>query len=871
MKFLFGFSLLLTATMSNITCRAADRLTFGNVECDGDYQHHLQGVCTNEVDAIFWSFTTELVKTNRQGRVLTKIPVATHHGDLCFTDGKIYVAVNHGRFNDPDGNADSWVYVYSEESLEFLSKHPTQEVFHGAGGIGIRDGHFFVVGGLPDGIAQNYVYEYDADFRFLRKHTINSGWTQLGIQTAAYHDGSWWFGCYGSPKILLKTDSQFRMLGRYEFDCSLGIVGVAQDRLLVAKGPRTEDQRCLGSLHLTHPDAEHGLRMVPDEVSTINKERVKRSGAWNESRFRFATNAALQTTKNAASIDFTFQGTGLALRLGGHSVPAYGKPNLGALAVTIDDADEQILLPRSLPREIVVADGLSAGSHKLRIEHRSDGDRSGCRIESLHTWTDTRGELQFHVSAEENAHLVDCRAILRHGDTIVRNTLVRNWLTGQCSLTGIPPGDAYSLEIRATGWATAHVKNISVGAGGSTTLTPIYLSRDAATVTSRFRFPRLNQPAICEPGQTFRARLLGFSATIERVTLKREVGPAVISRNVPFEEDKSAAYYYDREVVISLPEDMPAGVYDLSVKVTGGGRTGLCRSPRSVHVVKKFPRDPVFITFGHLDTSGQCQAEYLQRLVTSANLLAPDMVLCSNACNPAYVSGALAGLDMPYIINFGNHQFSGHESWYGDPVGLTDCGPHVSVLNFGYPWHTDTSKAEALLASRPGTAVRVINAFEANAPRQLLDKYQVRMIHDAHGIGKKVTNFGATPTRRIGKTNSESFRVVRFRNNQVESCTYNHHETSPIPFPREAESPLRVSYEHPNDGTKASNAATVTNLLLERFPKGRVRFVVPPGEYAIAGGRLESKLLSDDGRFHVLAVRVDIPASDIATITVKPL
>ena len=39
-----------------------------DVHCAGDYQHHLQGVCTNEVDAIYWSFTTELVKTDQRGK-----------------------------------------------------------------------------------------------------------------------------------------------------------------------------------------------------------------------------------------------------------------------------------------------------------------------------------------------------------------------------------------------------------------------------------------------------------------------------------------------------------------------------------------------------------------------------------------------------------------------------------------------------------------------------------------------------------------------------------------------------------------------------------------------------------------------------------
>jgi hypothetical protein len=76
------------------------------VQCDGTYPHHLQGICTNERDAIYWSFTDILVKTDQQGRVSKKIPVANHHGDLCFHDGKIYVAVNLGQFNDAAGKAD---------------------------------------------------------------------------------------------------------------------------------------------------------------------------------------------------------------------------------------------------------------------------------------------------------------------------------------------------------------------------------------------------------------------------------------------------------------------------------------------------------------------------------------------------------------------------------------------------------------------------------------------------------------------------------------------------------------------------------------------------------------------------------------------
>lgn len=237
--------------------------SFKNVACEGDYQYHLQGVCRNDEGAIFWSFTTDLVKTDEQGKVLKKIPVVNHHGDLCYDDGKIYVAVNLGRFNDPKGNADSWVYVYDEETLEELAKHEVQEVFHGAGGMDVKGGHFYVVGGLPDGVEENYVYEYDGTFQFVKKHVVQSKWTRLGIQSAAWHDGAWWFGCYGSPKILLKTDADFQMLGRYEFDCSLGIFGVAEDLLVVAKGPRTKEGRCMGTLHLARPDEQSGLVILP--------------------------------------------------------------------------------------------------------------------------------------------------------------------------------------------------------------------------------------------------------------------------------------------------------------------------------------------------------------------------------------------------------------------------------------------------------------------------------------------------------------------------------------------------------------------------------------------------------------------------------
>lgn len=253
-------------------------LSLQPVECEGTYRHHLQGICIDDEGSIYWSFTTRLVKTDSDGKVLRQIDVGNHHGDLCHHDGRIYVAVNFGRFNDAAGHADSWVYVYSTNDLSLAAKYEVQQVFHGAGGIGYRDGHFFVVGGLPDGVQENYVYEYDAAFNFIGKHVIKSGHTLLGIQTATFAHDRWWFGCYGNPKTLLVTDAEFRLKGRYEFDCSLGIAGLEDGQLLGATGRCEKGTGCTGSARVLVPDDQSGLRLQK-EVQT-NKTSDKRGNVF---------------------------------------------------------------------------------------------------------------------------------------------------------------------------------------------------------------------------------------------------------------------------------------------------------------------------------------------------------------------------------------------------------------------------------------------------------------------------------------------------------------------------------------------------------------------------------------------------------------
>lgn len=231
------------------------------VKCDGTYSGHLQGICYDGGEAIFWSFTKSLVKTDLDGRVLADISVPTHHGDLCYHNGRVYVAVNFGEFNRPTG-ADSWVYVYDAASLALLERHEVPELVHGAGGIAYHDGSFLVVGGLPSGVEENYLYKYDDQFQFLKRHVLASGPTLLGIQTATFADGHWWFGCYGGRGVLLKVTPDWQLVGKTQFECAMGIDALAPGKLLIGRGARDSSRQHLGHVVIAEPDKSGGLRLA---------------------------------------------------------------------------------------------------------------------------------------------------------------------------------------------------------------------------------------------------------------------------------------------------------------------------------------------------------------------------------------------------------------------------------------------------------------------------------------------------------------------------------------------------------------------------------------------------------------------------------
>ena len=166
------------------------------IVCEGTYAGHLQGVATDG-KSIYWSFTKTVVRTDLSGRKLAEIEAPSHQGDLCVKDSVVYVAVNLGRFNQATSGV-SKVMSYDAKTLKPL-KTWDLDMPHGAGGMTWAGDRFFVIGGLPATHERNYVHEYDSDFKLVQRHELATGFTLMGIQTAAFEDSRFLFGIYGCP------------------------------------------------------------------------------------------------------------------------------------------------------------------------------------------------------------------------------------------------------------------------------------------------------------------------------------------------------------------------------------------------------------------------------------------------------------------------------------------------------------------------------------------------------------------------------------------------------------------------------------------------------------------------------------------------
>ena len=77
---------------------------------------HVQGMCANS-NALYFAYHTQIVKTDWLGRLVKRVEVPRHTGDICLWNGRLYTAVCHA----DTGKGRGRIQVYDEE-LNFLDE-----------------------------------------------------------------------------------------------------------------------------------------------------------------------------------------------------------------------------------------------------------------------------------------------------------------------------------------------------------------------------------------------------------------------------------------------------------------------------------------------------------------------------------------------------------------------------------------------------------------------------------------------------------------------------------------------------------------------------------------------------------------------------
>jgi len=526
-------------------------------------------------------------------------------------------------------------------------------------------------------------------------------------------------------------------------------------------------------------------------------------GDWEKPRFTRSTSfPGLLTFEPDASVTCRFEGEWVAVML----PPCAGWPGTrygilrglrGGCEYTMKDAELEVELDgrpcRSIPvgespLEVLIATALAPGQHELRCRFAlAEGACGG--VSGFVVGRGGPAQIAVKTCGDYEDDLNTVRLSLARDGELVHTKIGRNPLSGAAAVTVVQDG-THALRIEAEGWET-YTSDVDLEAGCTTDLGSVYLRRrqpDGVCEDYGLVRPRRGQTASVAAGGKFPA-LVRAQGGAEPDTV---VGAALVAGErrvaLTIAEDRVVEQYsFEHELSLCLPTDTPTGMYDLEVDMD----TWRHVAPAAVMVRDDSPERFRIVFLGHTNTWEQATAEYLRRMTDLINLLNPLFVVVSNEVNGAYLTGALSGLRMPCFVTPGNHSYPDFSKFWGAEVAAYDCGP-ARILNFGQPWCDEWRHAVHLFEDRPDAGIRIINAYEPNAPvEELLDRCGVGLLCAGHSVGAG-EYVGQTPTLVVGKADSNSFRIVEVSDGVPTLVTCPDGPRGAFPVPRGEPSPLRV-------------------------------------------------------------------------------
>jgi hypothetical protein len=571
---------------------------------------------------------------------------------------------------------------------------------------------------------------------------------------------------------------------------------------------------------------------------------------------------------------FLYEGARATVTGGGRAIylllpPFFGDPgpNLGsALPATfryrIDNGAWKSLAAVDVSNQVALAENLPNRSHRVELEVTGGYLPIHGFAFAAMPLAGIRGTI---TTGEYTELLMDARLDTFAGGKIVRTDYVRNPGNGKFALLGLEPG-TYRFRFTASGWMPYETKPLAIARGQKIELGPIALQqepavRDYARYYAPYYFYGMGKAVSAAPGETF------------EVNIAKGVKAQIVSRYKTIDLKALTSQPGDRNTPPRTKFEVPSGTpHDMYALRVGVGEEWAFDLPQAVCIREPLPDDFHVAGVSHMNTWGQETSEYLAKVAETVQLAGARTLLIANEVNPAYIAGALKDLRIPYLATAGNHTMPRWDDFFGPRTYAVDDGPMRIVTYNDTPFHSWADVAR-LATERPEATNRVLLAYEAYAPLDVILEGKLGLLFDGHSVEEHPLHAQFAPgTVHIRAPDYQAIRWIAMTRQGLDSAYKGPKDIPSFRVPRVGPAPLRVAFSAPNDGTAAESTARIVNELSVPFPRARLRFVmkVSPGGYSVQGGKILQSFVADDGKVCVVDVEAAVPAQSKITVQVRP-
>ncbi len=550
--------------------------------------------------------------------------------------------------------------------------------------------------------------------------------------------------------------------------------------------------------------------------------------------------------------------------------PRYGNFLASRLRVRVDDQTWRELALATARAETIIAENLPAGKHTITVE-----PVGGLAVVDAFRLSNQAlaGFYGTIVASEYSELLTDVRMDIFQGQRLVRTEYVRHPRTGDFEIFALPAGD-YRVQITAAGWQPEVIESVKIKAAGHRVdAGTIILKREPRSGGGDAQdrpSPRFGHTLCATPGGTITALVNLPALTIKRAQLQskfKSVDLTVMSiRKLPIGRWNDVG-----EATFQLPKNIPWDMYDLVL--TFDTKQGEVQriSGQAVCVRPPLPEQYHIAGCGHMNTWGQQTAEYLARVAQVAELAGARTLLIANEVNAAYISGSLADLRIPYVVTGGNHTMPRWHEFFGSSSRAHDDGP-MRVVDYSRWPYESWSEVETLFRGAPKATNRIIVCYESFAPISLIRDQNIKLLFDAHTDDPHADRKDFPPrTFHMRAPTQETLRWIPMTHQGIDPAVKSNADVPVLAIPRTGPSPLRVTFEVPNDGTANEQIATITNDYATEFPHARLRLVLRRGVCRITGATVLQSFDADDAMRTVFDLDVRVSGKSAVVIRAKSI